>query len=386
MRHYMATRAVPSLTTNHYLMGFCSNTNYPLYPSVIFFINGYSSYTRQPLQLPPLTLYLLQTQKEKPPSPSFTLQIIIPKPITSSLLSLSQITLLSINPQQEEIVKFFQEYNQQEQHSSSTTSSTIAKLSSPVRKAITMAIDEKHITKRAPHIHCGFKADTLQVLKEYRVDFDNIAKKSSDLDLREEMISQGWENYFARLHGPVYELLIKEFWRHAECDNHYVVSHVLGRKIVISEKSITKLLGLPHLQGLRVHGRESDLPARAVNFVHNEIYGDYAPEKPKKAYKVKTLQPKSRAWHKIFLGCLNPRPHSSSADFININQKYYLYCLKKGKNLSLPFIIFHYLKKSITATRTTASGEDAKKPRYVPFGRLLSDILIESGLVQLVDF
>src|ERR1044072_4107162 len=153
-------------------------------------------------------------------------------------------------------------------------------------------------------------------------------------------------------------------------------------KIVITEKSIAELLGLPHLQGLRVHGKESDLPDEAINLVHKEIYADYAPEKPKKQYKVKTLQPKFRAWHKILLGCLNPRPHTSSADYININQKYYLYCLKKGKKLCLPFILFHYLKKSIISTRTTASGEDAKKPRYVPFGRLLSDILIESGLVH----
>ena len=71
-----------------------------------------------------------------------------------------------------------------------------------------------------------------------------------------------------------------------------MVSHVLGRKIVITEKSIAELLGLPHLQGLRVHGKESDLPAGAINFVHKEIYADYAPEKSKKAYKVKTLQPK----------------------------------------------------------------------------------------------
>ena len=74
-----------------------------------------------------------------------------------------------------------------------------------------MVMDEKHITKRAPHIHCSFEANTLQVLKEYRVDFDNMSQNSSELDLRKEVISQGWENYFARLHGPVYELLIKEF-------------------------------------------------------------------------------------------------------------------------------------------------------------------------------
>src|ERR1044072_6752778 len=283
---------------------------------------------------------------------------------------------------QQEITRFFKDFNKQEHPSNSDISSALAKLSSPVRKAISMAIDEEHITKHEAHVHCSFHANTLQVLKEYRVDFDNIAQNSADLDLRTEVISQGWENYFARLHGPVYELLVKEFWRFAECDNLYVVSHVLGIKFVISEKSIAELLGLPHLQGLRVHGKESSLPAEAINLMYQEIYSDYFPEKPKKSYTVKTLQPKSRAWHKIFLGCLNPRPHSSSADFININQKYYLYCLKKGKKLCLPFIIFHYLKKLITDTRTTASSEEKKKPRYVPFGRLLSDILTENGLVQ----
>src|ERR1044072_1197409 len=283
---------------------------------------------------------------------------------------------------QQEITRFFKDFNKQEHPSNSDISSALAKLSSPVRKAISMAIDEEHITKHEAHVHCSFHANTLQVLKEYRVDFDNIAQNSADLDLRTEVISQGWENYFARLHGPVYELLVKEFWRFAVCDNHYVVSHVLGRKVIITEKSIAELLGLPHRQGLRVHGKESSLPAEAINLMYQEIYIDYSPEKPKKSYTVKTLQPKSRAWHKIFLGCLNPRPYSSSADYININQKYYLYCLKKGKKLCLPFIIFHYLKKLITDTRTTASGEEKKKPRYVPFGRLLSDILTENGLVQ----
>ena len=66
-----------------------------------------------------------------------------------------------------------------------------------------MALDGNHITRRPAHIHCSFEAETLQVLKELRVDFANIAQ--NDIDLRVEMVAQGWENYFARLHGPVYE-------------------------------------------------------------------------------------------------------------------------------------------------------------------------------------
>ena len=298
-----------------------------------------------------------------------------------------------MNQQQEEIVKYFQEFLQEESRqaegtSSSTTatslstatSATTANLSSPVRKAINMALDENHITRRKAYIHCTIESKDLQVLKELRVDFSNLAQ--NDMDLRIEMTAQGWENYFARLHGPVYELLVKEFWRQAECDDHYVVSHVLGRRIVITEKSIAELLGLAHLQGLRVHGKEKNMPTGAINFLHKELYSDYSPEKQKKEYKVKTLLPKLRAWHRIILGCLNPRPSTNSADYINTNQKYMLYCLKKGKKLCLPFIIFHYLKEIITKSRTTTAREGKKIPHYIPFGRILSDILVESGLVD----
>jgi hypothetical protein len=240
-------------------------------------------------------------------------------------------------------------------------------------------MDENHITKRPAHIHCNLQAKDLQVLKELRVDFNNI--NSNGCDLRPEMIFQGWENYFARLHGPVYELLVKDFWKQAECDDHYVVSHVLGIRIIITEKYIAQLLGLNHREGLRVHGKEKDMPTAARNFLHKELYEDYSPEKPKSEYKVKTLFAKLRAWHKIILGCINPRPPTNSADYINTNQKYMLYCLVKSKKLCLPFIIFQYLKESISRSRTT-SGENKKIIRYIPFGRLLSDILVESGLVD----
>src|ERR1044072_8314931 len=233
----------------------------------------------------------------------------------------------SMNPQQEEIVKFFQEYMQEENRrtedttsSTAVTSTAIATLSSPVREAINMALDENYITRRPAHIHCNLKSEDLPVLKELRVDFNNLAQ--NDMDLRVEMIAQGWENYFARLHGPTYELVIQEFWRKAECDDQHVVSHVLGRRIVITEESIALLLGLPQAEGLKVHGKEKHIPSGAINFLHKELYSDYSPEKPKKEYKVKTLYPKLRAWHRIILGCLNPRPPNSSADYINTNQKY----------------------------------------------------------------
>src|ERR1044072_6650671 len=59
-----------------------------------------------------------------------------------------------------------------------------------------------------------------------------------------------------------------------------------------------------------------------------------------------------------------------------------MYCLKKKKKLCLPFIILHYMKEAITETRTTATGENKRIPRYVPVGRIITDTLLESGLVQ----
>src|ERR1044072_2641702 len=59
-----------------------------------------------------------------------------------------------------------------------------------------------------------------------------------------------------------------------------------------------------------------------------------------------------------------------------------LYCLKKHKKICLPFIIIEYLKHLITKSRTTTAGQGKKLPHYIPFGRILSDILVENGLVD----
>src|ERR1044072_8526713 len=97
--------------------------------------------------------------------------------------------------QEEEMVKYFQEFIEQERRktedagvSDAATSSTAVSPPSPVKKAIDIAMDENHITKRPAHIHCNLQAKDLQVLKEYRVDFNNI--NSNGCDLRPEMRSE----------------------------------------------------------------------------------------------------------------------------------------------------------------------------------------------------
>jgi hypothetical protein len=230
------------------------------------------------------------------------------------------------------------------QTQASATSAAAVISSSPMKTstATPSSVDENHITRCPVQIHCNLGFDALNVLKELRVDFNNMAENG--MDLRAEMLSQNWDVFFARLHGPVYENLVKDFWRQAECDSHYVVSHVLGHRIVITEKTIAQLLTLPHLGGKRIQGKDNK-SSHVRKVINKEIFSNFSSDK--KEYKAKDFIPSCRTWHKIILGCINPRPFTSSSDYINANQKYMLYYLMKHDRICLPSIIFYYLRESI---------------------------------------
>src|ERR1044072_8259783 len=223
----------------------------------------------------------------------------------------------NMSPQEEDVVNYFNEYMRQSQMAKGkgpgSSSSVVLPPppSSPARNAIVTALDENHNTRRSAAVHCNILATNLQVLKELRVDFNNCAVNG--MDLRPTLLFQEWENYFTRLHGPVYDLMVKEFWRHAENDNHYVVSHVLGKKIVITEKTIAQLLGLKHREGIRISGKEKNISAMLKNSLNYVLYSEKAIEDSE--FTVKTLLPELRIWHRIILGCINPRLSTNSADY-----------------------------------------------------------------------
>src|ERR1044072_2432264 len=287
-----------------------------------------------------------------------------------------------MSPQEQEIVNYFNEYMRQSQTTEGKGPGSSSSImlppppSSPVKNAIETVINENHIVRRPATIHCNLLATKLQVLKELRVDFNNLA--ANGMDLRPALLFQGWENYFARLLGPVYDLLVKEFWRHAENDNHYVVSHVLGKKNIITEKTIAQLLGLKHKEGIRISGKEKNISEMLKNSLNHALYTEKAIEDSE--YTVKTLQPELRIWHRIILGCINPRFSTNSADYINNHQKFMLYCLKKNKKICLPHILFQFLKDAVFNSRTSSGKK--KVSTNIPFGRLISDILEASRLVD----
>src|ERR1044072_3071134 len=115
--------------------------------------------------------------------------------------------------------------------------------------------------------------------------------------------------------------------------------------------------------------------------VNKKIFTDFEPTKLSSAHKPQTLVPRLRIWHRILLTCINPRPLNFSPDYINANQKCLLYHLQNKDKLCLPAILFLHLRESILKSRTTAN-ETNKIIKYIPFGRLISDILVENGLVR----
>ena len=82
--------------------------------------------------------------------------------------------------------------------------------------------------------------DSLEVLCELIVDF--VSMKENGYDLTSDVEFQGWGKYFDRLIGQVFPKLVKEFWIHATTSNHKVMSYVMGKKIIITEDLIGKLM------------------------------------------------------------------------------------------------------------------------------------------------
>lgn len=193
------------------------------------------------------------------------------------------------------------------------------------------------------------------------------------MDLTPELKNQGWLTCFNCLYGHIYTNLVKEFWRFTDYDDHYIVSHVLGIKMVITEKSIDTLLNMEKVGGRRIY----NINPRA-NYMSQEVISTIFSQNPEgRISKNQELHKNLRVWLKIILGCIHHRPLSSSSDYVNIDQKCTLKCLHKGMKLALPSLLFKYLRDLVIDTKN-----NMKPKNYIPLGRLILDVLIESGLVD----
>src|ERR1044072_6795628 len=161
-----------------------------------------------------------------------------------------------------------------------------------------IALDESHITRREDRVTCDISPSNLLYLTEHRVDLVNLFQ--NDFNLYEDIHSQEWEIFFSRLRGPTYPALVKEFWKMAECDRRHIVSHVFGKRIVITEKTIGELLCLDHSEGIRIRRRDEkdEFISKVIN---KEIFTNFEPTKPSSEYKSLSLVPKLKIWYRILL-------------------------------------------------------------------------------------
>src|ERR1044072_3638689 len=242
------------------------------------------------------------------------------------------------------------------------------------------ALDMSHITKQEGRITCNISPNNLLCLAEQRIDLVNLFL--NDFSLYEDIHSQEWEVFFSRLKGPTYPALVKEFWKTAECDRHHIVSHICGKRIIITEKTIGELLCLDHREGIRIHGR-NEKDDFISNVINKEIFTDFEPSKPPSEYKSISLVPMLRIWYKILLTCINPKPLNLHSEHLNADQKYFLYHLKNKDKLCLPAILFLHLKYSIQNSRTSVD-EDIEKILYIPSSRIISEILVRNGVIELL--
>ncbi|KAI5399197.1 hypothetical protein KIW84_064542 [Lathyrus oleraceus] len=271
-----------------------------------------------------------------------------------------------MDSQQQSVYNFSQQMNSIKQAPSSShqNPAVTGVVSTPIYK-------EPHILDREPHIHLATPFEKMEMLCETLVDFDNM--KRNGIDLTDELKKQGWENYFQRLYGPVYPNLVKEFERFSDSGDHYIVSYILGVKIVTTEKSIAALLNMEKTGGRRIY----NINPRAKYLSHEINPTIFQQNAESKHSKNKELHKNLRVWLKIILGTIHHRPASNSSDYINTDQKCILYYIHKGMKLRLPALLFKYLRDSMKDTRN-----NMKTRNYIPLGRLISDVLIESGLVD----
>lgn len=93
---------------------------------------------------------------------------------------------------------------------------------------------------------------------------------------------------------------------------------------------------------------------------------------------IKDLLPYIRIWSRTLLGYVHHRKPMNYADYINGDQQHILYYISTGKKVNLNSLLFQYLMDMV---KETIDGSK-KKRNWIPLGRLISNILMESELID----
>lgn len=85
--------------------------------------------------------------------------------------------------------------------------------------------------------------EIFEVIHEVRTNLSNLMVVG--FNMASSILAQGWAGYFAMLYGPIYPILVKEFWKYVfvSINEKSIYSHVFGYPIVITPTSIAQAIG-----------------------------------------------------------------------------------------------------------------------------------------------
>src|SRR3954467_15685518 len=227
--------------------------------------------------------------------------------------------------------------------------------------------------ENAPLKTCLIPTKELEVLCESAVDINNLKANGFQCDAR--IFEQGWSKYLDRLVGPIYPELVKDFWVHATVTPTAIISFVLGHEVVITEKLIRKLYNLDDEEGW------SELQPHTVDWtlVEKQISTVVGVD----SHFTGNLRPFYKVWAEIILGSLQHRKRMLCSSYVSPTHKYTLFCIGKKIGINISHILFENLKTSIFESREDERAKYPHIPRTtIPFGRMISDILSESKVVD----
>src|SRR4051812_1436816 len=242
-----------------------------------------------------------------------------------------------------------------------------ASSSQNVGSSIPLHIQDEVNQELTPVVACSIPKDELEVLCELMVYFDNI--EEHQFHLKEDIIFQGWTSLFAEFCGPVYPDLVKEFWVHVVVAPKSILSFVHGKFVVVTENILRMMFDLRNLEG----GYEIDQRADWEE-VLTTLYTDV-----KETKRVKDMRDLYKIWTKILLGCFYHRKQTHAADFVNNEQKYILYCIATKKKVNVIYIIFNHMWNAV---RDSRNAFRVKKCTIIPFGRIITNLLVHSKIVE----
>ncbi|KEH16112.1 hypothetical protein MTR_0322s0040 [Medicago truncatula] len=203
----------------------------------------------------------------------------------------------------------------------------------------------------------------LKIQSESPVDFDSLAAHNCDVGKFYE--KQGLGSYFNLLNRPTYQMLVRHFWVRASIYDRQAAKIEEDEKVLLNPE----LKGKRPAEGEHEAGiaKPKDSPWNAI--VNRTLYN-----------KVKDCAYSDmNAKTKIMLKIQNDNllPKGGGNDQPSLEHKILLHFVIKGVEANVPRYIFRHMVHQLRESQQN-------KRCWVPYGRLLSEIFYQGGIIDLL--